>query len=347
MDSHVRAEATQVLDDYLSDLAELRADPATQEIMINRHDRIWVERAGVMTRTDIELDPSALNRAIVILANLNDKKVSPLLDARLPGLRIAAARSPVAVHGDLMSIRQHSRTRLGLGDYERGGAFDVVRMPVGRISDRNDELLDRMKEGGASITEFFEWAMRTRKNIALSGGTSSGKTTLLNALTDEIPPDDRVVTIEDTAELDIRQPNYISLESNQDISLRMLVRFALRVRPDRIVVGEVRGAEAVDMINALRTGHRGSVFTFHADSSDIAPFQLEDLVRMSEEGKLMTIEDLRQKIAHTFQFFVHCERVDGKRGPVEIREVLGVENGRYQTRLLFNRFVDFEELQHA
>lgn len=340
-----RDRAIEVLDQYLGEISELRADPATQEIMINRHNDIWVERNGVMSRTNLTLDPAALEIAIVILANVNVKDQTPLLDARLPGLRIAAARSPVAVHGDLMSIRQHAQKRLTFTDYERSGAFDVVRGSRRNAMRRNDELLSRLAGGGAAITEFLKWAMRARINLACSGGTSSGKTTLLNTIINAIPPEDRIVTIEDTAELDIDAPNCISLETNTGVTVRQLVKFALRLRPDRIIVGEVRGAEAIDMLDALNTGHRGSIFSFHADSSDLAPARLETLVRMSEEGQLLSIEELRKKIASTFQFFVHAERTNGQRGPVEIREVLGVENGQYVTRLLFNRFI--EEPEHV
>jgi Flp pilus assembly CpaF family ATPase len=343
--------AIEVLNDYLGDLQPLMADPHVQEIMVNHADDIWYERLGVITRVDdCSIDPDALDRAITILANVNAKTQTPLLDARLPGLRIAAARAPVALHGDMMSIRKHARHRIDLTDYELSGAFDALPASAGRFGSRhNDRLLQHLCTGGTAVRAFFEWVMRERINVAFSGGTSSGKTTLLNALIDVIPEGDRIVTIEDTAELQVHAPNMVAFETNLGVTIRDLVRFSLRIRPDRIIVGEVRGAEAFDLMEALNTGHPGSIVSFHADSSDTAPARLESLIRMSDEGRLLTIEDLRLKIASTFRFFVHAERQGALRGPVEIREVLGVDNGRYQTRLLFSRYAaaPIEELLHA
>ncbi|SFT83799.1 CpaF family protein [Paraburkholderia aspalathi] len=341
--------AIEVLNDYLGPLQPMLADPDVQEIMINRADTIFVERNGIISFVaGCDLNPDALDRAITILANVNAKAQTPLLDARLPGLRLAAARQPVAIHGDMLSIRKHARRHIGLADYERSGAFDVLPAAQRSFSRRrNAVLLDRLSGGGAALCEFFQWVMRERINVAFSGGTSSGKTTLLNAMIDAIPASDRIVTIEDTAELQVHAPNYVGLETNLGITIRDLVRFSLRIRPDRIIVGEVRGAEAFDLMEALNTGHPGSIVSFHADSADTAPARLESLIRMSDEGPLMTITDLRQKIASTFRFFVHAERQGAIRGPVEIREVLGVEHDRYHTRCLFSRYADVEEAAHA
>lgn len=341
--------AIEVLNDYLGPLQPMLADPDVQEIMVNRADTIFVERNGKVTDVaGCDLDPDALDRAITILANVNAKEQTPLLDARLAGLRIAAARHPVAVHGDMMSIRKHTRRRIGLADYERGGAFDVLPGTKSAAARRrNTALLGRLASGGTALREFFEWVMRERINVAFSAGTSSGKTTLLNAMIDAMPQEDRVITIEDTAELQVHAPNHVAFETNLGITIRELVRFSLRVRPDRIIVGEVRGAEAFDLMEALNTGHPGSIVSFHADSSDTAPARLESLIRMSDEGRLLSIDDLRQKIASTFRFFVHAEHQGAVRGPVEIREVLGAKDGRYQTRCLFSRFASHEELAHA
>ncbi|WP_175684572.1 CpaF family protein [Burkholderia anthina] len=341
--------AIEVLNDYLGPLQPMLADPDVQEIMVNRADTVFVERNGTISFVaGCDLNPDALDRAITILANVNAKAQTPLLDARLPGLRLAAARHPVAVHGDMLSIRRHARRRIGLADYERSGAFDVLPAAQRAFSRRrNAVLLDRLSGGGAVLCEFFQWVMRERINVAFSGGTSSGKTTLLNAMIDAMPASDRIVTIEDTAELQVHAPNHVGLETNLGITIRDVVRFSLRIRPDRIIVGEVRGAEAFDLMEALNTGHPGSIVSFHADSADTAPARLESLIRMSDEGRLMSITDLRQKIASTFRFFVHAERQGAIRGPVEIREVLGVEHDRYRTRRLFSRYADVEEAAHA
>ncbi|REE18631.1 Flp pilus assembly CpaF family ATPase [Paraburkholderia sp. BL23I1N1] len=341
--------AIEVLNDYLGPLQPMLADPDVQEIMVNRADTIFVERNGIISFVaGCDLNPDALDRAITILANVNAKAQTPLLDARLPGLRLAAARQPVAIHGDMLSIRKHARRRIGLADYVRSGALDVLPAAQRAFSPRrNAALLDRLSGGGAALCEFFQWVMRERINVAFSGGTSSGKTTLLNAMIDAMPASDRIVTIEDTAELQVHAPNHVGLEANLGITIRDLVRFSLRIRPDRIIVGEVRGAEAFDLMEALNTGHPGSIVSFHADSADTAPARLESLIRMSDEGRLMSIADLRQKIASTFRFFVHAERQGAIRGPVEIREVLGVEHDRYRTRCLFSRYADVEEAAHA
>ena len=342
------ATAHEVLQEYLCSVWALAQEAGIQEVMVNRADDIWIERLGTMSRVpDCYVHPDALDRAITILANINAKEQTHLLDARLPGLRIAAARAPVAIYGDMLCIRKHTRHRVALTDYEEAGAFRVLPASVRPSFTRtNEALLSRLSTGGSAVREFFEWVMRERINVALSGGTSSGKTTLLNALLDAMDPDDRTITIEDTAELQVRLPNYIGLETNHGISMRELVKFSLRIRPDRIIVGEVRGAEAFDLMEALNTGHPGSVVSFHADSSDTAPARLESLIRMSDEGRLLPLEDLRRKIASTFRFFVHAARHGASRGPVEIREVLGVSSGRYVTRLLFSKVAN-EELIDA
>ncbi|CAH0444179.1 Type IV secretion system protein VirB11 [Ralstonia syzygii subsp. syzygii] len=340
-DQQTRDFAFQVLHDYLRDLQDMMADPETNEIMINRHNIVYRERRGVMQRIEgLSLNPEALDTAITMLANINDKDQTPLLDARLPGLRIAAARFPVAIHGDMLAIRKHSVRRIRLDDYVGNGAFDVLPASKNRFIGRQDRaVLETAAEGGAALMRCLQWIMRQRYNIVFSGGTSSGKTTLLNALLEAIPESDRIVTIEDTAELQIILPNFVSFEANQGVTIRNLIKFALRIRPDRIFVGEVRGAEAFDLVEALNTGHDGSICTLHANSADEAPYKLESYIRMSEEGRLIATEDLRKKIASTFRFFLHADRQgDGTRGPVELREVLGVEDGRYKTRLLFSRF---------
>jgi pilus assembly protein CpaF len=346
MDKLTRDAALDTLQSYLQNVWPLFEDSANQEIMINRHDRVWVESAGVMRLVEgCEIDPAQLNRAITVLANVNDKDPTPLLDARLPGLRIAAALWPVAVHGDMMSIRKHAEHRFTTADYLKLGAFDVLPPSANpRARHGEEEMLRKLKEGGTAVPEFYVWAMHEGFNILFSGGTSSAKTTQLNQIIDVMPANNRVVTIEDTQELDVTLSNWVALEANRGVTIRDLVKFALRIRPDRIIVGETRAAEAFDVLEALNTGHDGSVLSLHAPSSEMAPSRFESLVRMSEEGRLMTLDDLRRKIASTFRFFVHAERQkNGMRGPVEIREVLGVEDGRYVSRLLFHRFGGSEQ----
>src|SRR5579864_3089167 len=157
--------AIEVLNDYLGELQPMMADPHVQEIMVNRADDIWYERLGVITHVDdCSIDPDALDRAITILANVNAKAQTPLLDARLPGLRIAAARAPVALHGDMMSIRKHARHRIDLTDYEHSGAFDALPASASHFGPRHNDrlLLQHLSAGGAAVRAFFEWVMRDR-----------------------------------------------------------------------------------------------------------------------------------------------------------------------------------------
>ncbi|RQU97786.1 CpaF family protein [Burkholderia cenocepacia] len=348
MNKLTREIAFETLYEYLAPLRPYLDDPQVQEVMVNRHDRIIVERAGQMEHLDrVVVSEDSLNRALIILRDLNGKGDAPYFDARLPGLRLAGAFAPLAVHGDLIAIRKHSRQILTLDDYEGKGAFDVVHDAARAGIPRNDALLERLSNGGAAVNEFLKWLVVNRINAACSGGTSSGKTTLLNALYLGVPHRERLVTIEDIAELQLDHPNHVALEARDGVSVRELVKFSLRLRPDRIVVGEVRGAESIDMMDAMNTGHRGSVFSFHADSSESAPIRLESLLRMSEEGRLMSLAEMRQRIASTFPFFIHAERYDGNRGPVEIRQVLGVDGDQYRTKLLYKRFVNLEGNQHA
>jgi Flp pilus assembly CpaF family ATPase len=341
-------ETMRVLHEHLGQVQQLLDRDDVNEVMVNRHDSIFVEQRGQMELAHgLSVDPDSLSTAITMITNINKKPHGPLLDARLPGVRIAAAREPVAVNGDMLCIRKHAVKKRTLRDYTSDGAFNVLDASQNwRKSRDNELLLKRLRQGGDAIEEFLRWVIVERINVVVSGGTSSGKTTLLNAMFAEIPDDQRAVSIEDTAELKLDLPNYISLEANHEVTLRQLVKFSLRCRPDRILVGEVRGAEAFDLMEALNTGHEGSAVSYHSDSSRSALPRLESMVRMSEEGALIPVEDLRRQIANTFRFVVHAERHNGVRGPVQIMEILGVEGGRYKTRLLFSKY-QLEESQYA
>ena len=174
----------------------------------------------------------------------------------------------------------------------------------------------------------------------MSGSTSAGKTTLLNAIAAEIPAGDRVGTIEDTAELKITVPNHFGFEANAtyNVTLRTVVKHALRYRPTRIIVGEVRDAAAFDMCHAYGTGHPGSMVSFHSETAEQSLSQLENMIRMAPEAGNQPLEDVRKRIAATFRFAIHTSVVDGNRGPQEVIEILGAEGGTYQTRTLFQKF---------
>ena len=316
--------------------------PDIQEIMINRPDEIWVESCGVMQRITATLSPIAVEMAIKALASNNEKKKTPIMDARLPGIRVAAVMNPVALHGHAMSIRKHATQKLSLADYVESGAFtpmNGVEANVWHAAQQARPNPADIRLGGAALQAFFTWAIAHRQNILISGGTSSGKTTLTNALLEVMPINHRVITIEDTAELKLDVPNRVSFEANKelDIDVRALVKVCLRFRPDRIVVGEIRGAEAYDLIDSLNTGHSGGITTIHADSAESALARLENLMRMSAETANYPNESMRRQIAQTFRFIVQAANFGGKRGPVRVVEVTGYEQGQYIFNEIFSR----------
>lgn len=337
--------ALSILNQHLKPLAPFLVDPEVNEIMVNAPNDVWIEKRGQLLRQNISLNVHTVDAVITQIANRNSKVAGQILDARMPGLRVAAARAPTAIRGPMLCIRRHAAKPISLKSYVANGAFNVVPIdPIDRkAQEKNAETMKRaMREGGPIIAEFFQWVIGNKYNIILSGSTSSGKTTLLNALLDLVPKDERVVTIEDTAELQTCIPNYVSLEANPTafgVDVRALVRLSLRIRPDRIIVGEIRGAEAFDLLDALNTGHSGSAVSFHADSSELAIPRLESMLRMAPETQNWPLADLRRQIAATFRFVVHAQRVGQSRGPREIREILGVnpDTGHYITRLLFSK----------
>ncbi len=338
MSRALEEQAIRVARAHLAPLVPLMEDPTVNEIMVNRASDIWVERLGVVTRTDITLTETVVRAAIKSLAASCHKDEALTIDLRMPGLRIAAALPPVAVHGSCLSIRKHARRQLALSDYLAQGAFSpdwpaTGFMPVTRPDDAVTA------QGGEALMQFFAWAVESRQNLLIAGGTSSGKTMFMNALVSAMPAGDRIITIEDTAELIVHAPNYVSFESNLDkgVSTRDLIRLALRFRPDRVLVGEVRGFEAFDLLDALNTGHSGGACSPHANSALMALARLENMVRMAPEAAGWPLPALRSQIAAVFRFVVQAARVGGMRGPDEIIEVLGVEDGIYVTRSLFKK----------
>jgi pilus assembly protein CpaF len=269
-----RAVATQILRDTvgLGPLEDLLADPAVEEVMVNGPKCVYVERGGRVEPTSVAFgDEEELRNAIErILAPLGRRidELSPMADARLAdGSRVNVVIPPLAIDGPVVSIRRFGAAR---PDPEQ-------LLELGTLTDAQ---LDTLAE-----------AVRARRSILISGGTGSGKTTLLNALSSFIDSAERVVTIEDAAELRLQQPHVVRLESRPagiegrgEVTVRDLLRNALRMRPDRIVIGEVRGAEALDLLNALNTGHEGALSTVHANSPDDALSRVETLALMADVG---------------------------------------------------------------
>lgn len=307
--SHVQ----NMLENQLSSIMPFLNDPLTQEVMINGENNVWIEKAGEMIfLPDVKITETEIRGAIDTVASLSGKEVregqeSSVVDARMDGFRIAAAVNGVSMLGSTICIRKHSSVVWTLDDYVNQGY-----------------MTEKTKD-------FLIEQVINKKNILVSGGTSSGKTTFLNALIGYIPPDERIITIEDTRELNVKVPNWVPLEANEqaNITIRKLVKLALRYRPDRIIVGEVRGPEAFDFMRALNTGHDGGFGTMHANSALSALSTLETLI-LSTEGIDWPLESVRSQIGETFNFVLQLVREKGKRRLSEIMKLNHYDRERKQ-----------------
>jgi pilus assembly protein CpaF len=306
----------------LGPLEPLLADPAVCDILVNSPKNIYVERGGRLERTNVEFkDDEHLMRVIERIVSMVGRRIdesSPMVDARLQdGSRVNAIIPPLALDGPTLSIR-------------RFGA-DPLRMPT-------------LIEKGAltkEIAEMFEMCVQARLNILISGGTGAGKTTLLNALSAFIPETQRILTIEDSAELQLQQPHVVRLETRPpniegrgEITQRDLVKNALRMRPDRIVVGEVRGGEAIDMLQAMNTGHEGSLTTIHANTPRDALARLETMIQMT--GMRLSERAMRQQVASALDLVIQATRLsDGTRRITSISEITGMEGDTITMQEIF------------
>ena len=302
----------------LGALEPLLADPEVTEIMVNGPGRVWVERNGALARVPVDLDAAAIEHLIekvVAPLGLRVDRSSPLVDARLPdGSRVNAVVPPLAVDGPCLTVRRFGARAIPLAAF---APPEVAALLAGVVADR--------------------------RNVLVSGGTGAGKTTLLNALAACIPASERVITVEDAAELSLPGEHVVRLEARPanaegagEVRIRDLVRNALRMRPDRIVVGEVRGPEALDMLQAMNTGHEGSLSTCHANSPDDALRRLETMVLMGEVQ--LPLAAVRSQLEAALDLVVQvARRPDGSRRVVAVAEVLdggaGGEGGA-RTRLV-------------
>ena len=295
--------------------------------MVNGPNEIWIERQGRLYETTVRFtDDSHLRRIInKIVAQIGRRidESSPMVDARLPdGSRVNAIIPPLSLSGPLMTIRKFSRKRLTLEDMSNLGTLSP------------------------GTVEFLRLCVRAELNIMVSGGTGSGKTTLLNALSSAIPEADRIVTIEDAAELQLHQRHVLRLESRPPniegegaVPIRELLRNSLRMRPDRIIVGEIRGAEALDMLQAMNTGHEGSLSTLHANTPRDALTRIETMVLMA--GYDLPVKAIRQQVASALDMVVHLERLqDGTRRVTAVTEVQGMESDVITLQDLFTFKID-------
>lgn len=311
----------------LGPLEPLLQDPTITEIMVNDPFNVFIEREGRIESVDVTFRDEAHLRHVIdrIVAPIGRRidESSPLVDARLPdGSRVNAIIPPLAVAGPALTIRKFGRDPFTLEKLISLGTID------------------------ASIAEFLQDSVQKRLSILISGGTGSGKTTTLNALGLCIPTGERLITIEDSAELRLDHPHLVSLESRPpniegkgEIPIRMLVRNALRMRPDRIIVGEVRGGEAFDMLQAMNTGHRGSLTTLHSNSPSDAMIRLESMVLMA--GFDMPISAIRRMIAGAVELVIQQDRLsDGRRVITAICELAGESADDLSLRPLFQYDVE-------
>jgi len=316
----------------LGPIESLLADPSVSDIMVNTWKQVYVERKGRIEHTDVQFqNDDHLRRVIDKIASSVGRRVdesSPMVDARLPdGSRVNAVVPPAAVDGPILSIRKFSVDPLVMEDLV---GFKALAPPM---------------------AEFLKACIKAKMNVLISGGTGSGKTTLLNALSGYIPPNERVITIEDSAELQLQQPHVVRLETRPEnlegrgeITQRDLVRNSLRMRPDRIIVGEVRGSEAMDMLQAMNTGHDGSMTTIHANTPRDALTRLEHMISMS--GTPIPASAMRQQIAAALHILIDSERlIDGRRVISSIQEISGMEENVVELQEIFafeKRTVDSE-----
>ncbi len=326
-----RAEKTDLFNEIVADilgfgpLEPFLRDETVSEILVNGPHRVYVERHGVLQETSVRFkddkDVMRIIERIVTPLGRRVDEASPMVDARLPdGSRVNVVIPPISLVGPCLSIRKFSKQALGPDDLIRFGTMD------------------------RAISTFLNACVRARLNIIVSGGTGTGKTTLLNVLSSFIPDDERIITIEDAAELRLNQRHVVRLEARPPniegkgaVTIRQLVINALRMRPDRIVVGEVRGGEALDMLQAMNTGHDGSLTTAHSNSPRDTLRRIETMVLMA--GMDLPLRAIREQIASAFDVVVHLDRLrDGSRKITAISEVIGMEGDTIVMQDIF-RFV--------
>ena len=315
---YTRSDRANLLQWAISDilgygpLEPLLQDPEITEIMVNGADKVFVERNGKIEPTNVKFENDdhilrIIDRIVSPLGRRVDE-ASPMVDARLPsGFRVNATIPPLSLDGPVITIRKFSQTPYTAQDLAANGTI-------------NTQLIDLMRA-----------CVQARINIVISGGTGTGKTTLLNVISAFIPPNERVITIEDTAELQLKQDHVVRLEKKPpnvegsgEVTIRQLVINALRMRPDRIIVGEARGGEALDMLQAMNTGHDGSMTTIHSNSPRDTLSRIETMVLMA--GMELPLKAIREQVSSAIDLIFHIERMrDGTRKVVKVTEVQGME----------------------
>lgn len=336
MQSQLRDTSQSIFQTHLRPLADVLEDESTTEVMINTPRDVWVVKNGRHEKLDIALNDNQVSGAIRAAGRANGVDVKEecpdaIVNARVANYRIAGVLAPIAYDGHALCIRRHASRRFDLTTYRGLGFFDHPATKDEDLESANARLGPTDHE---SIEDFLARLMAERRNIILSGSTDAGKTSFFNALMDLASSEDRIVTAEDTIELQLGSPNLLRLLSNNKwgIPLRTLVALCLRLRPDRILVGEVRGAEAFDLLNAMNTGHEGTLATLHANSSFDALGRLEQLYMQGiPPGNNYPLQAIRQSIARSVDYVIHLGKPRGKRALREIIAVRGfsMESNEY------------------
>ena len=307
----------------LGPLEPLLSDPEVSDILVNSPKKVYIERRGKLELTNVEFkDDEHLMRVIERIVSTVGRRIdesSPMVDARLSdGSRVNAIIPPLSLDGPVLSIRR----------------FGAEPLRMSSLIEKNALTKE--------MAEMFEMCVKARLNVLISGGTGAGKTTLLNALSSYIPDDQRIVTIEDSAELQLQQPHVVRLETRPtniegkgEVTQRDLVKNALRMRPDRIVIGEVRGGEAIDMLQAMNTGHDGSLTTIHANTPRDALARLETMIQMT--GMRLSDRAMRQQVASALDLVIQAARLsDGTRRITSISEITGMEGETITMQEIFH-----------
>ena len=351
-----RKHAFAVLRSVLEPLRPFFDDPSVVEIMVNGPSDVWVESRGVMVPHKVDLSSEVIHTAIRQIAQLNGRNAvegteTGIVDAEIPvaavaspgvvsaaNMRLAAVLAPTALRGHALCIRKHSPIIHSLEDYERNGAFTPNLNATRAVVEPCPVEPDAIREGGGKLSELLRWMLRSKKTILVSGATGSGKTTLFKMLITLIPRPERLFTIEDTPELVVYSPNYVSLLSNtQDgVTPQLLAKLAMRMRPDRILFGELRDDVAHYFLEAANTGHPGSTATLHANDATSALTRLESLAVSYYRGGTPPLAAVRHRIVNTVDFVIHVGK-DGRPGVIE--EIVAVSPTDAQQGMGYAPFV--------
>jgi pilus assembly protein CpaF len=329
--------AEQALDHLMSPLHPILADASVTEVMINAHDQIWVEQSGKLSPVLARIQRRgvhAINRLLASQSQTHSLEKDGILESHWRGWRVTGVLPPVSRDSACLCLRRHRAEVLDLAQW-RMQAFDQRIHEDSEIADEGTPHTDQKTSCSLTGNEWpsqslkhgFASILKEAHGVLISGSTGSGKTTFLGSLIAQIPATERVVSIEDTPELPVACPHQLRLIARQGHSIRSLVRLALRLRPDRIVIGEVRGAEAFDMLQAMSTGHAGCLGTIHASSALGALLRMEQLILTAQLD--WPIEAIRTQLAEWIRVLVHLSRDAGGRCIREVLRVEGVENGKF------------------